>query len=265
VPPPWDAATHDARAIAELKSADLSVHLLDGVPGREVEGAEGSYYPERQVELSMTHARSRLIWVPNTLTRESIAALEDQRHAAFLDGLENKRENRPAYDFQRDLPASLSSQILARIETLKSRPPTGDVAVSTVLDTHVKDQAHTFELYQYLAKQDGRPLLVPEGDDPRQSISYFTECLRQAGVLIIFYGSVGVEWVRERLREALQIAVAENYPLKLCGVYLAPPQTASTPRINLPLVDVEWMDHTAGFNPRAVDNLLKRARSIGNR
>jgi hypothetical protein len=266
VPPPWDAPTHDSKVQSAMESADLSVHLLDAIPGREVEGAPDSYYPERQVELAMKHSKSRLIWVPNTLTRESIGTLDDKRHAAFLEKLETKRGDWPPYDFQRDMPSSLSTQILARVESLKTQTPMNGAltgaSFSTVLDTHIRDQAHTFQLYQYLAKQDSPPLLVPEGDDPKQSLSFFTECLRKAGVLIIFYGSVGVDWVRERLHGALQIAVAENCPLKLCGVYVAPPQTSQTQRIKLPLVEVEWMDHTSGFNAAAVDNLLKRARAL---
>ena len=87
--------------------------------------------------------------------------------------------------------------------------------------------------------------------------------MKQVGVLIIFYGSVTMEWVRARLAVALQIAVAEGCPLRACGVYVAPPRKDNPGRLSLPLVPVEWMDNTSGFNSGALDHLLERARAAG--
>jgi hypothetical protein len=46
------------------------------------------------------------------------------------------------------------------------------------------------------------------------------------------------------------------------GVYIAPPRKAAHTRtFTLPLVSLDWMDHTNGFNAGAVDQLLAHARA----
>jgi hypothetical protein len=264
VPPPFEADPHDSRAAAELETADLSVHLLDAFPGREMADREGAFYPRRQTELALEHGKSQLIWVPQSLSRESI---EDPRHSEFIDQLENGHRQRATYDFQRELPSSLTRQILAKVEELKAQRAV--VAVSPddmLLDTHIKDQAHAFELGLYLMKRQLRPFINSQEDDPAKNLQIFTEQLKKVGILVIFYGLVTEEWVRARLAIALQIAVAEGCPLRACAVYVAPPRKADSARkFSLPLLQVEWMDHTGGFNSDAVDNLLSRARAAGAR
>src|ERR1035438_8177210 len=60
------------RVLQELRAADLSVHLLDALPGREIENREGSTYPQRQVELALQHGKSQLIWVPRSMHYDAI-------------------------------------------------------------------------------------------------------------------------------------------------------------------------------------------------
>jgi hypothetical protein len=79
--------------------------------------------------------------------------------------------------------------------------------------------------------------------------------------LIIFFGNVAEEWVRARLAAALQIVVAEGYPLKACGVYLAPPcKPKSSFQLWQKLLPIELMDNTEGFNPTSVMRLLDRMK-----
>jgi hypothetical protein len=61
---------------------------------------------------------------------------------------------------------------------------------------------------------------------------------------------------------ALHIAVSEGCPLLACGVYVAPPRKPDADRkFSPPFLALEWMDHTGGFNPVAVDRLLARAKA----
>jgi len=263
VPPPFDGAGHDQRVRCEVEAADLSVHLLDGYRGREIVDQEGSSYPQRQVELALAHGKSQLIWTPQSLSRESI---EDEGYAAFLEKLENGPRERSTYDFQRDAPSAITRQILAKVEELKTRSQSaaGLPAEAALLDTHWKDQLYALELGQYLIKHKVRPYIDPQEDDPSTNLDFFTRRLKQVGILILFYGAVAEEWVRARLAVTLQIAIAEQCPLRACGVYVAPPQKSGAGgRLSLPLVPVEWMDHTGGFNSSAIDQLLVRARATG--
>lgn len=263
VPPPFDAGPHDEAARAAIAGADLSVHLLDANPGREIVGQDGTYYPQRQVELALAHGKSPLILVPQGVTRESV---EDPRYGDFLDQLENGPRGNASYHFQRELQSAMTRQILSRVDQLKAqRKSAGESSVgTTLLDTHIKDQLYAFEVGQYLLQHHVDTLINPQEDDPGKNLELFTERLKQVGVLIIFYGSASWDWVRERLSHALQIAVAHGCPLRACGVYVAPPRKPDLTRgFALPLVTLEWMDHTNGFNSAAVDHLLARARAGG--
>ena len=170
------------------------------------------------------------------------------------------------HDFERELPSAVPQQIMAKIEELKSKQ--ADIPQpapsAALLDTHFKDQLHALELSEYLIKHNVQPYINPQEDDPRRNLEVFVQRLKQVGILIMFCGAVADEWLRARLGVALKIAIAEECPLQACGVYLAPPRSRETaPKLRLPLIPVEWMDHTKGFNPRAVDHLLAYARASG--
>jgi hypothetical protein len=263
VPPPFDAAGHDQRVLQELRAADLSVHLLDALPGREIENREGSTYPQRQVELALQHGKSQLIWVPRSMHYD---AIEEKCYETFLRNLESgPRSASAAYDFQRELPDAIPRQIRAKVEEIirsRNTPPRPPLR-AVLLDTHVKDQLYAVKRSNYLVDHGVQAYINPQEDNPSGNLSEFTERLKKVGILILFYGAVAEAWVRDRLAVTLQIAISEKCPLRACGVYIAPPHKDSQNMPDLPLVSVEWMDHTAGFNASAIDHLLARARAAG--
>lgn len=261
IPPPFEAAEHDQRVVQELRAADLSVHLLDAYPGYPVAGLEASTYPQRQVELALQHAKSQLIWVPRSMQYESI---EEKWYETFLRNLEDGPRTGSSYDFQRELPDAISRQILAKLEETRSRALDLPAALPTaLLDTHVKDQLLAFKLSNYLVDHGVQAYINPQEDNPSSNLNEFTDRLKKVAILIVFYGAVAEAWIRARLAVTLQIAIAEQCPLRACGVYVAPPHKASEHMPGLPLVSVEWMDHTSGFNASAIDHLLGRARGYG--
>lgn len=113
VPPPYDAAGHDQQMIAQVKAASLSVHLLDALPGREIEDS-GITYPWRQAELAIQNGGQQLIWVPQSLDLETI---ENPDYRSFLNRLENGERPPGSYDFIRGNPSSLSSEVLQKVES----------------------------------------------------------------------------------------------------------------------------------------------------
>jgi hypothetical protein len=259
VPPPFPSAEHDERVRQELRSADLSVHLLDNYPGRPIGDEEGSTYPQRQVELAIEHGKPQLIWVPKSMQYDSI---EEEEYETFLRQLENGPRSDCSYDFQRELPDAIPRLIRTKVDEIKSRRRAPAAPLDAVLlDTHVKDQLFAVKLSNYLVDHGMQAYINPGEDNPIANLAEFTERLKQAGVLILIYGAVAEEWMRNRLAETLRIVIAEQCPLRVCGVYVAPPHKASQPILKLPLVSVEWMDHTGGFNSGAIDHLLNRARA----
>jgi hypothetical protein len=260
IPPPYEAGPHEQQVTSELKKASLSIHLLDALAGREIEGHPGLYYPQAQADLALTHSRSPFIWVPQQLDAD---AVDDEGYKKFLTRLESgSREQRP-FDFVRGSPSTLVREVLDKVAEIKARAATEDAPAAALLDTHLKDQLYALELGRFLLNNKVQPYINPEEDDPRKNLNLFAERLKQVSLLIIFFGSVAEEWVRARLAAALQIAITENCPLKACGVYIAPPRKASSSiQLGQKLIPIELMDNSEGFNAGSVTNLLERMKQV---
>ncbi|HJQ23353.1 MAG TPA: toll/interleukin-1 receptor domain-containing protein [Blastocatellia bacterium] len=255
VPPPYEAAAHEERAVAAINSAHLAVHLLDSFPGREIEDAEDKSYAQRQVELSIEHARSQFIWVPKAL---DLVSLEDGTYKEFLDRLENGERSDATYKFLRGLPAELPREILDEIECARRRPPADAAPLAALVDTHFKDQLYALDLIRYLSEKNVQPYINPEEDDPRKNIRILEERLKQVTKLIIVFGSVTSEWVRARLGAAVEIAITEGCPLKACGVFYAGARRKSVDSdFRLGLFPVYTFDTADLGNPQALKPLLE--------
>lgn len=261
VPPPSEDEPHRTAVLAALTRADLSVHLFSDSPGREIDDREGVYYPQTQAELALEHGKSQIVWVPETLKTENIL---DPGLAAFLERVESGKRKRDTFEFLRTTPAAVTAEILAKIEHIQNQANTPEEAPGAALiDTHFKDQLQTFELMRYLVDRKVQPYLNPQEDNPSSNLEIFTQRLKQVSLLIVFYGAVAEEWVRARLGVAIQIAIAENFPLRACGVYVVPPQKPGlNTRASQRFIRVDWMDHTGGFDGAAIDRLLEHARSL---
>jgi hypothetical protein len=259
VPPPYDAESHQAKVIEAMTTADLSVHLLDDLPGREIQGEEGKSYPQKQVELGLQHAKSQFIWVPNTLELETV---EDQGYKTFINELQNGNRGAANYCFIKGSASSISREVT---EMLERRPPPGQngqpsVSAATLVDTHLKDQLHALRLGQFLLEKCIQPYINPEEDDPQKNMKVLEERLKQVNKLIVIFGDVAEEWVRARLAVAVQIAITARVQLKACGVYFAPPRQRGPVGIfNLPFLPVYEFDNRDISNPHNLGPMLNGA------
>lgn len=257
IPAPYESAPHDERAISEISSAHLAVHLLDEWPGREVDGAPEESYPQRQARLGLQHAKAQLIWTPQSLEIQNI---EDENHRRFLDQLENQPRDRASYSFIREAPGAIAREIVARLEQIKQASETARAPSAALLDTHLKDELHALELSRFLIGRNILPYVNPEQDDPSRNIALLEERLKRVSRLIIVFGNVAEDWVRARLGEAVKIAVTENCPLKACGIYYAPPRRkAEASKFSLGFLPVYQFDNTDLANPQALKALLEEA------
>ncbi len=220
VPPPWEAAEHEQAVRGRLAGATLSVHLLDAVAGRPIQGDATRSYVQRQVELTAEAGGARLVWVPKQL---DAPAIEDDGHRELIHRLEHGERQGGGHEFVRGSQAVLAAQIAERLEALATRtaaPPSG---AAVLLDTHLKDQLHALELSKLLLAANVQPYINPQEDDPRTNLDVLEARLREVTTLLILYGGVQESWVRERLGAALQLSVTKGLPLKSFCVYLAPP------------------------------------------
>ncbi len=205
VPPPFEAEGHRQRVTTVLKRARLSVHLLDGYAGREVDGKPETTYPQEQVRLARGQARSPLIWIPRQL-----AEIEDTQKAllAELRSGGGLHEGMP--------PSELVEDILAR---LKQERPLPEEPQAVLLDGHPKDEKVLGEVEDFLRRHHVRTYVHRPQGDLRRDTERLTERLRTVGALVLCHGRVEAAWAPSRLDEALKAAFDK---LKLFCVYLAP-------------------------------------------
>jgi hypothetical protein len=266
-PPPHDMQAHEEAVTEKIKSADLCIHLLNEVPGREIDDAPTKSYLERQAELGMEHAKSQFVWTPRELTPAGVEAIEDEAHKALLRKMEAGPGRADAsYKFVRDQPSAISHEILERIEQLKkereAKPPPNGEPLTALVNTHSKDQRYVMALSSYLLDRSILPLINREEDSPQKNLEFFESQLRKASLLIVVFGGVPTEWVRERLGEAVKIAVTQNCPLRACGIYLAPPRkNAEDVKFNRSFFPVEVLDNSDHFNPQTLAPLLAKIQA----
>jgi len=259
VPPPYDAESHQTKVVEAMKTADLSIHLLDDLPGREIQGEEGKSYPQKQVELGLQHAKSQFIWVPNTLDVETI---EDQCYKDFINELQSGNRGAANYCFIKGSASSISREVT---EMLERRPQPGQnghspASAAALVDTHLKDQLHAFRLGEFLMQKCIQPYINPEEDDPQKNMKVLEERLKQVNKLIVIFGDVAEEWVRARLAVAVQIAITARVQLKACGVYFAPPRERGPAGIfDLPFLPVYEFDNRDISNPQNLGPMLNGA------
>ena len=228
-PPPYLAADHDELALQRISKADLAIHLFDGSAGEKyINGDGGKTFLQRQAELGLEHAKSQLIWVPPK-SLVDIPSIKDDGYREFLSGLENGHRDKGQYTFLREPASSVPEEIIKKLkETRGCKSVCG--SESALVEMHRKDQLHALELYPVLIDKELQTFINPDGDDPSTNYDSFQRLVRQISVLIIIFGTVASDWVRERLISSLQLAATiEPRRLKLCGIY-APPGTGGNER-----------------------------------
>jgi len=254
-PPPEVAGEHDRRVRGLLKDVDLSVHLLDGAPGRELLEENGESYPQRQLDLALDHSPASLIWVPRSLELETI---EDDRHREFLRGLEHGERGKRCYEFIRSDRADLGRDIVEKLKRLDEplEEPSSQ-SFPCMLSTHARDTEHLLKVASLLADRGRVPYLDQYADEPQDVQRLFEERVRKVEKLILFFGAVSRDWVKERVDLALKIVANEGRSLKL-GVFLAPPpKVPQVSQFDRPPFHVHLLDNTGGFSPDSILSFLE--------
>jgi len=141
VPPPDEATAHEQKVKGDLQRANLSIHLLDQYPGREIAGAQNIWYPQKQTELALQDAKSQLVWVP---AETDIEVVEEENYKLFLQGLEKGKASEKSYEYIRGTKSTLAQEITDFAEQVKLQQQKQAVKekVSVLLDTHFNDQIY---------------------------------------------------------------------------------------------------------------------------
>jgi hypothetical protein len=264
IPPPLERDAHDQAIGRALEQADLSIHLLDQLAGREIEDAEDLTYPRHKAELAAASATGSLIWVPDTLLDEDF---EDDAHKTWLGTLEQASRSGHGYQFVRSGREPFVAEVLDAIEGITSRctsvqgePP------HILIDTHRKDQRYAFALAAGLAERvEDLDLDFTKDAEGADGWRQFEKAVRRARDLIVLFGRVAPDWVRGRVERAYKVAFGSEAPsLENIWVLLLPrcQGMPSLPR----LIRVEVLDNRDS-DEIAPDNLLRLlpARAPGGR
>jgi hypothetical protein len=221
IPPPFKKAEHVDLVNKKLEKAEISVHLLDKVPGRNIDGEESEWYPQKQAELSLLTSKEKLIWVPSDLDIEKI---EEEKYKTFLQGLENGTFPATGINFIRGLRSEVAKQVIDKANKVKENwCGLQDGKVSVLIDTHFNDQLYVSELYDNLVKNDIQPFINSQEGDPQKNVNILEDRIRHVSKLIFFYGRISREWVMERMKAAIQLVVQNGYPIKDFFVLMLPP------------------------------------------
>ncbi len=259
IPPPDEADAHEKATKEVLRNADLTIHLLDEYPGREIVGAPDIWYPQKQAELALQSGKPQIIWVP---AETDFSTVEDEKYKLFLQGLETGKSASKDYEFVRGSKSTLAQEIIDFAEQLKVRQmqkTTNKEQLSVLLDTHFSDQLYALDLSRILIENHIQPFINPQEDDPRKNINLMGERLSQVKKLIFLYGSVSKEWVLERMSAALQLIITNNYPIEDIFIYMAPPhKEASDISIKQRLLKVNVVDssHNQVLDKKTLDKFL---------
>jgi hypothetical protein len=108
IPPPDESVAHEQATKDALKTADLSIHLLDEYPGREIIGTPDIWYPQKQVEIALNSGKAQMIWVP---AETDLSVIEDEKYKTFLTGLENGGASNKQLEFIRGSKSTLAQEI----------------------------------------------------------------------------------------------------------------------------------------------------------
>jgi hypothetical protein len=223
VPPPHESSAHELATNEALKKADISIHLLDEIPGCEIAGDSENWYPKKQTEISLRSDKPQMIWVSE---QTNFSKIEEEKYKLFLASLENGNTTDKSYEFIRGPKCTLTQDIIdfaehAKMPQANKKSATGKVSV--MLDTHFSDQQYAIALGKILLENHIQPFINPQEDDPRKNIRLMGERLSQVNKLIFLYGSVSKEWVRERMSAALELIITNNYPIEDFYIFMAPP------------------------------------------
>jgi len=226
-PPPYEPAQHEKAVRQQLEKADLSVHLLGDSPGREIDDVPEEYYLIKQADLALKHAKSQLIWMPQTVKIEEI---DDEGYRNLLKQLQTDRPQEKDIELCKGLPTEIMQAILdkkAKIE-LQHQQASQTTATGVLMDYHVQDEATFYELAGLLKKNGVKPDFVAGTEhEPEEKRKYYESLLGDIAVLVILFGHVGVDWVVERIRTVQRMVAINNYGLHYCSIYLASQKSAA--------------------------------------
>jgi hypothetical protein len=223
-----------------LAQADTSIHLLSPAAGPMV---------QQQLHVALASGRHVIVWVPPSWT---LGGVEADPFVQRLAALERGDDPSLDYEFIREPRVTAGQALAARALKLKAQWQQRS-AQAVLFHVHPKDADHAEKLISYLEGERIEPLV--EGLKGVSGLEEFQANLLRSRALVFVFGRVDLEWVRNRIVEAMKVVAVNDYSIPLWGVYLAPPPPKEVGeeqfKLNLrPPPGFYWMNNSSGFDPQ---------------
>jgi hypothetical protein len=223
IPPPEDELEHETKVLQILNDSCLSVHLLNDLPGREINDKLDTYL-QKQAELAISSSVPQLIWVPKNLNLIP-DEVENSHHLNFLKKIDGEEFNKKGISYIRGNESDLTREILNKLkEVLIEKVPTDPSQVENkeltlLLETHQKDYSTTFPMVDILINNKITPEINCEVDNQGTGLTRLEDKMSKVNSFLTIIGNAPQTSI-SRLDSCIQLML--KYEMKAQAIYLAP-------------------------------------------
>lgn len=221
-------------------AATVSVHLFGPRP----------YAPAvQQFEACRRAGSAQIIWLYKDV---ALPDATSDPYLTWLRELEHSEREPGRSTVIRSTYSKAAPQILEAVEAFSPPAPVESPAI--LIHAHERDKDAAYAAWEYLKDNNVRARLDHYAEGPTRG--RFEELLREASALVVFFGEVNWDWVKNRIREARQVAPDT---LKTMSVCLAPPADSNKrpSEVDQPnWLHLMFVDNSRGFDPKAWDETL---------
>ncbi|MBN2089402.1 toll/interleukin-1 receptor domain-containing protein [candidate division KSB1 bacterium] len=265
IPPPLEDTAHTEKLSLVMQETKLAIHLLDNLLGELIPNKTITY-PHQQVKIGLDHPASQIVWVPKNL---SLTAEPDDTGAAFIHELENNPRTKKNFTFMRSEYPEFYSVVKQKLEEINRLIQTSTEDNAILLDNHHKDQLFAFELGTYLMREGLDVVFNQESRNPVETLYNYERSLEQVRHLIIVFGMVDCNWVKQRIQKITQYMAThiDQFKIDNCWLYLVPPEKRCEELPTFPkLLKIEVVDgsHTKTFEAAVLAPVLTCCRERRN-
>lgn len=256
---------HKQNVKQALANADLSVHLLDLYPGREITADTINWYPKLEAELALQTDKPMMIWTPPL----ELTEVEEEGYKNFLSDLDSGKLSSGKSEMVRDVKSMITQHVADLATELQEKKLSRQIQqrsaseerTQVLIDTNVEDQISAWDLGRALLENGIQPVINPGEKDPVQNINILGDRMSQVQKLIFYYGQADKEWIKQRMNAALHMAMSKDLAIDNFFVFMAPPD--KNPQEVLPkqkFIKVNLIDSSATSKELAIDELLKQLK-----